>query len=121
MKLTRRQTLIAAMGSAAVAMLPLRASAAADEAIAEFTGGATAGEGGITLRRVFFGIERIGEAVEVMDRLGQGRDIDQRRAFGHPVGRHHKDRPRAGQVAAQFRPRTAVFGILNRVHWAAMT
>ena len=49
MKLTRRQTLIAAMGSAAVAMLPLRASAAADEAIAEFTGGATAGEGGITL------------------------------------------------------------------------
>lgn len=49
MKLTRRETLIAAMGTAFVSVLPLRASAAADEAIAAFTGGAAVGEGGITL------------------------------------------------------------------------
>ena len=49
MKLTRRDTLLAAGGAAIVAGLPMRAMAAADEAIAEFTGGATPGEGGITL------------------------------------------------------------------------
>ena len=49
MKLNRRQTMIAAAGAAAVAALPFRAFAAAEEAIAEFTGGAEVGEGGITL------------------------------------------------------------------------
>ncbi|WP_394180610.1 thiosulfate oxidation carrier protein SoxY [Yoonia maritima] len=49
MKLTRRHTLMLAMGSAAAAMLPLRASAAAEEAIAAFTGGAEVGTGGLTL------------------------------------------------------------------------
>ena len=49
MKLTRRDTLIAAGGAALVAGLPLRASAAATDAISEFTGGTTPGEGGITL------------------------------------------------------------------------
>ena len=49
MKLTRRDTILAAMGTAAVALLPMRANAAADEAIAAFTGGADVGEGGITL------------------------------------------------------------------------
>ena len=49
MKITRRDTLLAAGGAALVAGLPLRAHAAADEAIAEFTGGTAPGEGGITL------------------------------------------------------------------------
>ena len=63
----------------------------------------------------------IREAVEIMDGLGQGRDIHERCAFGHPMRRHHEDRPRTRQIAAQFRPGPAVFGILNRVHRAAMT
>lgn len=49
MKLTRRHTLMLAIGSAAAAMLPLRASAAAEDAIAAFTGGAPVGADGITL------------------------------------------------------------------------
>ena len=49
MKLTRRHTLMLAMGSAAVAMMPLRAAAAAEEAIAAFTGGAALGTAGLTL------------------------------------------------------------------------
>ena len=49
MKLTRRDTILAAMGTAVVAMLPMRASAAADEAISAFTGGASLGGEGITL------------------------------------------------------------------------
>ena len=49
MKLTRRHTLMLAMGSAAAAMLPMRASAAVDDAIASFTGGAAVGTEGITL------------------------------------------------------------------------
>ena len=49
MKLTRRDTIIAAGGAALVAGLPLRAYAAADAAISDFTGGAAPSEGGITL------------------------------------------------------------------------
>jgi sulfur-oxidizing protein SoxY len=49
MKLTRRHTLMLAMGSAVAAMLPLRAAAAAEDAIAAFTGGASVGTEGITL------------------------------------------------------------------------
>ena len=49
MKLTRRDALAWGLGATAVAMLPMRAFAAADDAIAEFTGGATAGAGDITL------------------------------------------------------------------------
>ena len=49
MKLTRRDALALGLGATAAAMLPLRAYAAADEAIAAFTGGAEAGEGGVTL------------------------------------------------------------------------
>jgi sulfur-oxidizing protein SoxY len=49
MKFTRRDALAAGLGATAVAMLPLRALAAADEKIAMFTGGAAAGEGNITL------------------------------------------------------------------------
>jgi sulfur-oxidizing protein SoxY len=37
------------LGATAASFLPLRAMAAADEAIAEFTGGAAPGEGGLTL------------------------------------------------------------------------
>ena len=49
MRLTRRDALALGLGATAAAMLPFRASAAADDAIAAFTGGAMAGEGGITL------------------------------------------------------------------------
>lgn len=49
MKFTRRDALALGLGATAVAMLPMRALAAADEAIAAFTGGAELGEGGITL------------------------------------------------------------------------
>lgn len=49
MKFTRRDALALGLGATAVAMLPMRALAAADEAVAAFTGGAETGEGGITL------------------------------------------------------------------------
>lgn len=49
MKLTRRDAMALGLGATAVAMLPMRAFAAADEAIAAFTGGADMGEGGVTL------------------------------------------------------------------------
>lgn len=49
MKFTRRDALAAGLGATAVAMLPLRALAAAEDAIAAFTGGAAATEGNITL------------------------------------------------------------------------
>lgn len=49
MKFTRRDALALGLGATAVAMLPMRAAAAADEAIAAFTGGAETGTDGITL------------------------------------------------------------------------
>ena len=49
MKFTRREALALGLGATAVAMLPMRAAAAADDAIAAFTGGAEVGEGGVTL------------------------------------------------------------------------
>ena len=49
MKFTTPQTLIVGLGAAAAAVLPLRAMAAIEDDIAEFTGGAATGEGGITL------------------------------------------------------------------------
>lgn len=49
MSFTRRQTLLVGAGAAVAAMLPLRAVALTDEAIAAFTGGAEIGEGDITL------------------------------------------------------------------------
>ncbi len=49
MKLTRRDTILTAVGAATVAMLPMRAFASTDDAIAEFTGGADVGSEGITL------------------------------------------------------------------------
>lgn len=49
MTFTRRDTLLMAMGASVVALMPFRANAAADEAMMAFTGGATPGEGGITL------------------------------------------------------------------------
>ncbi len=49
MELTRRQTLAMGAAAAMVATLPLRARAAADDLIADFTGGADIGTGGITL------------------------------------------------------------------------
>ncbi len=49
MKLTRRDTILTAFGAATVAMLPIRAFASTDDAIAAFTGGADVGSEGITL------------------------------------------------------------------------
>ena len=50
MTLTRRQTFMLALGASVAAALPYRAFAATtDESIAAFTGGATVGEGGLTL------------------------------------------------------------------------
>ncbi len=49
MKLTRRDALALGLGATAASFLPMRAMAAADEAIAEFTGGAEPGSEGLTL------------------------------------------------------------------------
>ena len=49
MKFTRRHTLMMAMGSAAAAVLPVRAIANVQDNIAAFTGGAEVGTSGITL------------------------------------------------------------------------
>ncbi len=49
MNFTRRDTLLLALGASAAAMLPMRASAAVEDNIAAFTGGADMGEGGLTL------------------------------------------------------------------------
>ncbi|MGB5560439.1 MAG: thiosulfate oxidation carrier protein SoxY [Paracoccaceae bacterium] len=49
MKLTRRDALALGLGVTAASFLPIRAMAAADEAIAEFTGGAVPGTDGLTL------------------------------------------------------------------------
>jgi sulfur-oxidizing protein SoxY len=49
MNLTRRDALALGLGATAASLLPLRAVAASDDAIAVFTGGAEVGTGGITL------------------------------------------------------------------------
>lgn len=49
MNLTRRDALALGLGATAASLLPLRAVAAADDAIAAFTGGAEIGSGGVTL------------------------------------------------------------------------
>lgn len=49
MNLTRRESILLAMGASAAVMVPFRAMAAVEENIAAFTGGAAVGEGGITL------------------------------------------------------------------------
>jgi len=49
MSITRRDTLALGLGAAALTVLPFRVNAAADDAIAAFTGGADVAEGGIDL------------------------------------------------------------------------
>ena len=49
MELTRRNALAIGAGAFAATILPFQATAAADEALMAFTGGADAGEGGITV------------------------------------------------------------------------
>ncbi len=49
MNITRRNAMALGMGAAVAAIVPLRAMAAVEDAIAAFTGGADTGEGGITL------------------------------------------------------------------------
>ncbi len=49
MDFSRRDTLALGLGAAALTMLPFRVNAAADDAIAAFTGGASVEDGGIDL------------------------------------------------------------------------
>lgn len=49
MSLSRRDALMLGLGAAALSFMPFRASAAVDDLIATFTGGAAVGEGGLTL------------------------------------------------------------------------
>ena len=49
MEFSRRETMALGLGAAVMTVLPFRANAAADDAIAAFTGGATVSEGGIEL------------------------------------------------------------------------
>ena len=49
MQISRRETLALGLGAAALTVLPFRANAAADEAIAAFTGGADLSDAGIDL------------------------------------------------------------------------
>ena len=49
MEFSRRDTLAMGLSAAALTVLPFQVSAAADEAVAAFTGGADVGEGGLTL------------------------------------------------------------------------
>ena len=49
MELTRRETLALGLGAAVLAVMPFRANAAADDAIAAFTGGADIVDGGVEL------------------------------------------------------------------------
>ena len=49
MEFSRRKALVIGFGGLAAAMLPIPAFALVDEAVAAFTGGATAGTGGITI------------------------------------------------------------------------
>ena len=47
MELSRRETLALGLGAAFLTMIPLRANAAAEDAIAAFTGGADMVDGGV--------------------------------------------------------------------------
>ncbi|WP_425080932.1 thiosulfate oxidation carrier protein SoxY [Ruegeria arenilitoris] len=49
MELSRRETLALGLGAAFLTIMPLRAKAAAEDAIAAFTGGADVADGGVTL------------------------------------------------------------------------
>ncbi|WP_170766135.1 thiosulfate oxidation carrier protein SoxY [Ruegeria lacuscaerulensis] len=49
MELSRRETLALGLGAAVLALVPFRANAAAEDAIAAFTGGADMADGGVTL------------------------------------------------------------------------
>ncbi|MEC7298846.1 MAG: thiosulfate oxidation carrier protein SoxY [Pseudomonadota bacterium] len=49
MSITRRDTLALGLGAAALTILPFRLSAATEDAIAAFTGGADVAEGGVDL------------------------------------------------------------------------
>ncbi|MBA84029.1 thiosulfate oxidation carrier protein SoxY [Thalassobius sp. S69A] len=49
MEFSRRDTLALGLGAAALTVLPIQVNAAADDAIATFTGGADMAEGGVTL------------------------------------------------------------------------
>ncbi len=49
MELSRRETLALGLGAAFLTIMPLRANAAAEDAIAAFTGGADVVDGGVTL------------------------------------------------------------------------
>lgn len=49
MEFSRRETIALGLGAAALTLMPFRVEAAAQDAIAEFTGGADVADGGVTL------------------------------------------------------------------------
>lgn len=49
MEFSRRETLALGLGAAVLTLMPFRANAAAEDAIAAFTGGADIADGGVTL------------------------------------------------------------------------
>ncbi len=49
MEFSRRETIALGLGAAAMTMLPMRAFAAYDEIVSDFTGGADISDGGVTL------------------------------------------------------------------------
>ena len=49
--ITRRETMAMGLGVATITLLPIAATAAADDAIAAYTGGAAVTEGGVTIYR----------------------------------------------------------------------
>ncbi|MCX8954550.1 MULTISPECIES: thiosulfate oxidation carrier protein SoxY [unclassified Ruegeria] len=49
MEFSRRETLALGLGAAVLTLMPFRANAAAEDAIAAFTGGADMADGGVTL------------------------------------------------------------------------
>ena len=49
MELSRRETLALGLGAAFLTIMPLRTNAAAEDAVAAFTGGADVADGGVTL------------------------------------------------------------------------
>ena len=82
-------------------------------------------EGGFILLQLVLGtgalIERLGEAVEIMDRTRHGGDIDQGGVLGHPVRRDHEDCLGARQALTKVDPGAGIGGVFDGVHRAAVT
>ena len=74
----------------------------------------------IPRRLVFDAVERLGKAVEIVDRLGPGHRGD-RGLADVPVRRDRDDRSRLRDGGAERTPRLGVAIALDRIHWIAVT